>query len=272
LGFGLQRLYVTLGSGLDEERKGLEQERRLHVSHFENASKHVQAVLVPRTHKAWADIQKLLDTRRSLERAKHLINQLSTLRAKKAVLAEPPPKATKRPSLAEVRTNETAGLCRQVEKLLDEWHYPDAGPVEFSELDQDILIDGRQRKSPGKGFRALSYSAFIIALMKYCYAARLPHPGFVVIDSPLVAYKHPEAGEESIKKNDVKDAFYRTLAKTPQDEQIVIIENQDPPSDIINAIHHTHFTRVHGENRYGFFPVATPPKPRKRAVDWSGGF
>ena len=108
---------------LDEERRELGYQRGVHVSKFENSSRHIQTVLVPRTHKAQVDIQELLATRKRLERAKQLLNQLSSLQARRAVLTEPLPRAPRLPSLAEVRTNETADFCRQVKQLLDEWHY-----------------------------------------------------------------------------------------------------------------------------------------------------
>ncbi|MDQ7864054.1 hypothetical protein RCO48_32115 [Peribacillus frigoritolerans] len=52
-----------------------------------------------------------------------------------------------------------------------------------------FYIDSKPTKDYGKGYRAIIYSAFVISLMEYCRDKKMPHPGFVVLDSPLTTYK-----------------------------------------------------------------------------------
>jgi hypothetical protein len=59
---------------------------------------------------------------------------------------------------------------------------------------------------------------------------------------------------EAIPEN-VSRAFYEALALTPDDRQIIVLENEDPPDELQSKIHYTHFSRVVGIGRYGFFPV-----------------
>jgi len=252
---------------LAEEGKQLDQQRTAHQNRFNSASRHIQQVLLPTARQSHADIQQLIATLERLERAKQLLNQLSVLKDKRATLSQPLPKRPRLATPAEIRTSEFEGLCQEIEALLNAWRYPDAGAVRFSESDQDIVIANRDRKSPGKGFRALSYAAFTIGLMKFCRKAGLPHPGFVVLDSPLVAYKDPDVGDETITNNNVKDAFYRTLTNTPLDEQIIILENENPPEDIRDSMNFVHFTRLHGVRRYGFFPVSDQEAAPRRGQD-----
>jgi hypothetical protein len=132
---------------------------------------------------------------------------------------------------ARVRSDEAEAFCKEVESLLRDWHFPGLGRVTFSEGDQDIVISGRTRASHGKGVRAIAHAAFNLALLKFCHKEERPHPGFVLIDSPLVVYREPDIDEGGFS-HDVKDAFYRSLARQFQSSQVIIFENEDPPLDL----------------------------------------
>src|SRR5690606_39622338 len=58
--------------------------------------------------------------------------------------------------------------------------------------------------------------------------------------SPLVTYKSPIADGEGIEVNLALN-FYRYLTKT-NIKQTIIIENEEPPSDIYNKIHQIKFS------------------------------
>jgi hypothetical protein len=143
-----------------------------------------------------------------------------------------------------------------VQEILSAWHYPEHGRVVFSEDNQDIVIGGQERVSHGKGVRALTCAAFITGILRYCRKGDLPHPGLVVLDSPLVAYKDPDtSGSESarLRHAGVKDAFFRTLADGLCPGQVIVLENEDPPSDVSIRIEHYHFSKT-DTGRYGLFP------------------
>lgn len=96
----------------------------------------------------------------------------------------------------------------------------------------------------------------MIALLDYCADSNLelPHPGIVVLDSPLVTYKRRDftAGEEI--SEDVTSAFYEALAKLPAGKQVIVLENNDPPTALHSQINYTHFSRS-ATGRYGFYPA-----------------
>jgi hypothetical protein len=78
-----------------------------------------------------------------------------------------------------------------------------------------------------------------------------------VLDSPLVTYQEAdEVSQEEV--TDLIDAFYRTLARSPKEEQILIFENEDPPGDVSASVNHVHFSRADGAGRYGFIPRSRP--------------
>lgn len=151
-----------------------------------------------------------------------------------------------------VRSDEAEVFSKEVESLLRAWHFPGLDRVTFSEGDQDIVISGRTRASHGKGVRAIAHAAFNLALLKSCIKAEMPHPGFVLIDSPLVVYREPDTGEDGFS-HDVKDAFYRSIAEDFRASQVIIFENEDPPSDLGEDANIIRFTGAsHG--RQGFIP------------------
>ena len=142
-----------------------------------------------------------------------------------------------------------------VEARLNAWNFPKVGRVTFSETDCDIVIGGRRRASHGKGVRAITHAAFSLALLDVCWRNKMSFSNFLIIDSPLVVYREPAPDEKNISK-DVKDFFYKDIANTFHDVQVIILENEDPPSQIAtsNSVNLIVFTKT-GHGRYGFIPV-----------------
>nr|WP_314121575.1 hypothetical protein [uncultured Brevundimonas sp.] len=146
-------------------------------------------------------------------------------------------KATRNNSGALVGLSGSSGLAlaTHVQGVLDEWRFPGAPKVTFSEATHEIQIDGKSRSANGKGVRALMHSAFKIGILKYCRAENLPHPGFLVLDSPLVSYREPHGrhgalgpDEAAVKASGLKDRFYAYLAAHKGDAQFIVIENDAP--------------------------------------------
>lgn len=130
----------------------------------------------------------------------------------------------------------------------------------------DLLISGKPRKNFGKGNRAVIYSAFTIGLMKYCTEKQKPHARFVLLDSPLTTHKDKDkpAVSGDVAHVGVDEAF-KSLAKWPLNQQIIILENKDPPKDILSLINYLHFSGVPSQGRAGFYTESTnPPEIQER--------
>ena len=113
------------------------------------------------------------------------------------------------------------------------------------------------RSAHGKGVRAILHAAFTIGLAQYCFNNNRPHPGFVVLDSPLVTYRPPRAGEtvdENVLDIDVASRFYSDIQESVEG-QVIVMENMDPPNGLKAGSTDIFFTGVAGEGRAGFFPV-----------------
>jgi hypothetical protein len=148
-----------------------------------------------------------------------------------------------------------AALSEVVERILRAWHFPGADRVYFDENALDFVIDGKPRGSRGKGLRAITHAAVSIGLMELCREKSLPHPGFVVLDSPLLAYWAPEGKEDDLRGSDLKDKFYDYLIENHKDSQVIIIENEHPAERFVKDISLTVFTKNPAQGRYGLFNV-----------------
>jgi hypothetical protein len=88
--------------------------------------------------------------------------------------------------------------------------------------------------------RAVTHAAFKVARVLYCHERNLPHPGFLILDTPLLTYRDPihskygplSADEEVFRNTSLKDFFFEHLSANSDKAQFMVIENIDLPSDI----------------------------------------
>lgn len=213
---------------------------------------HITEMLKPRIEFALLRLRESQTSRDTYRRALELHGRMNELQGLLADLELTVSEKGAKLESARVRSDEAETFSQEVELLLRAWHFPSIARVTFSESDQDIVISGRTRSSHGKGVRAIAHAAFNLALLKSCLKGKRPHPGFVLIDSPLVVYREPDTDEGGFSY-DVKDAFYRTIAKEFRSSQVIIFENEDPPSDLGSDANIIRFTGAsHG--RQGFIP------------------
>lgn len=155
-------------------------------------------------------------------------------------------------------------FAQDVQSILHAWKYPGPPRVSFDTKAHDITLNGDSRRGNGKGVRALMHSAFKIGVFVFCRRHGLPHPGIIVLDSPLVSYrdghksKHGplDEDEELVGQTKLKHHFYEYLLRTSGDVQYVIIENDRPPIDLGESAKVTTFAGEDGiGDRRGFFRV-----------------
>lgn len=138
--------------------------------------------------------------------------------------------------------------------ILKDWKFPEINRAHFDLSAKDLVINGKNRTSFGKGLRAITQAAFTIGLLQYCRQFETPHPGFVVLDSPLLSYREPDGEGDDLRSTDLNYHFYDFLGGLSDDRQVLIIENTDPPLAIQKSDHAIKFTGVVGMGRFGFFP------------------
>lgn len=207
--------------------------------------------------------EELLRSRSSVESAIAVHRQIADLELMRAQIEEEA--SPKRAEPVDPLPLAAAGrFSTAIQARLRAWGFPGADSVRFDRNEFDIVDDEQLRASHGKGVRAVLHAAFTLALADVCLANDLPHPGFVVLDSPLVTYKPPKQGEireaddESSERLDGSFVarFYRSVQQT-ENVQVIIMENTDPPEELAEATIDIEFTDNY-EGRRGF--LATTPK------------
>jgi hypothetical protein len=158
------------------------------------------------------------------------------------------------PVAGDIPTAVADNFAQGVETILAHWHFPDAGRVFFDSKTRDVVIAGKPRGARGKGLRSITHAAFTLGLLAFCRTHKTPHPGFVVLDSPLLAYREPEGDEDDLRGTDLKEQFYKYLQALPDDRQVIIVENTDPPSAITALPQVLMFSKNPHSGRYGLFP------------------
>lgn len=136
-------------------------------------------------------------------------------------------------------------IVNNIYKILIEINFYSISSVTYSEEDHDFIIGDKKRSNFGKGYRAIIYAVYILAL--YEYLNMKPYRiGMVMIDSPLNPYKpDDEADNGSVSKN-LANNFYAYLVKNVVDEQVILIENTEVPENLINKINYIVYTKKHG--------------------------
>lgn len=157
----------------------------------------------------------------------------------------------------------THEFAQTVSRVLKAWEFPGDVAVSFDEKSYDLKIDGKLRINNGKGVRAVTHAAFKVALLIFCRERNLPHPGFIVLDTPLLTYrdpiKNPKAGqltddEKRLADSSLKTKFFEYLSSISSLGQFIVLENIDPPQGIAELAHVEIFYGASSESRSGFFP------------------
>lgn len=145
-------------------------------------------------------------------------------------------------------------FAKIVQGILTDWHFPEAGDVCFDPQTRDLVIAGKPRSAFGKGLRAITHAAFTLGLLVFCRNRQTPHTGFIVLDSPLLAYREPDGEECDLTGTDLKEKFYAYLEVLTEDTQVIVIENTDPPDSIRKREQSIMFSKNPHHDRYGLFP------------------
>ena len=248
-------------AALTKEQIGVVSERKTLEGEWRQYQQQIESALSPDFAEARKRHAELVEKRAAIRQADVVYKRIRNLHRRldePAPAAPPPEKPEGKEDTPDVDQYISTSVLRQfsktVEKILNEWHFPDATDVYFDEGKRDVVIGGRLRGSRGAGLCAITYSAFTLALFEYCRSRNMPHPGLVILDSPLIAYKEPKVEDEGITGTDLKPRFYEHLEGFAGEQQIFIVDNTEPPPAFIPKA--THFTKNPAIPRCGLFPCS----------------
>ncbi|SFH55946.1 hypothetical protein SAMN05216299_12228 [Nitrosospira sp. Nsp14] len=222
-------------------------------------SRQIDRVVAPNLRQVRTTYRQLADKDGEMREALAIHRQLGDLEERKAKLERQDEALGSNGVVdAGLSTSTVDKFAGIVLDILKAWHFPEIDRLHFDMKTRDLVINGKSRISYGKGLRAITQAAFTVGLLEFCRENETPHPGFVVLDSPLLSYKAPDGSDDDLSSTDLKDQFYAHLLHLKADRQILIIENTDPPASVRALPQATKFTGILGSGRAGYFP---PEKP-----------
>jgi predicted nucleic acid-binding Zn-ribbon protein len=249
---------------LDHEAAEIEDQIDLAEAKLTDLEEQLQD-LAPTANTARQRVNDILSVRDQVRRGLSLIQQRADLVGRREQLTNlrPPTKAEK-PRL-EVPSSALHEFAQTVSAILKEWHFPGDRHVSFDEVSFDLRIDGKARRDNGKGVRAVTHAAFKVGLLLFCRERNLPHPGFLVLDTPLLTYRDPirskegalSDDEQALSNTSLKDFFFEHLSRNSDKGQFVVIENVDLPPGIEGLAHVETFTGDPASGRSG---LLYPPR------------
>lgn len=254
----LRRELTDTVTSLTTERRELQESLAQFDNEYKASEQELNEIASPAVSTERASYNLLVSERADVRFSLEKINRLKRLTVQRAELDAEQPEAAGGPSgtKTQVSKNVVDEFAQKIEGILTEWHFPNAKRVFFDEGKRDFQIAGKDRGSTGKGLRAITHAAVKIGLMEFCRERSLPHPGFVVLDSPLLAYWKPEGDDDDLRGTDLKEMFYRYLLGLRKDSQVIVVENEHPPEFVSGEGNVIVFTKNPHQGRYGFFPTA----------------
>lgn len=245
---------------LDSQRRDLRQhlaQSQQRAAEIRNSLEEADRALCPDK----SNLNELLQAKSSVERMLGMYEQVAKLEEMKLEIA----REFETETAAAVSGMDLTALrefSTEISNRLTDWDFPEASNVRYDRNEQDVVAGDQLRAAHGKGVRAVLHAAFTIALGQYCFDRDIPHPGFIILDSPLVTYRPPDPAEPEELDGDALDAsvaaaFYRDIQRN-FDGQIIVMENTDPTEALDGATVDIPFTKSETSGRYGFFPRSLP--------------
>ncbi|MDX2277292.1 MAG: hypothetical protein NW206_17745 [Hyphomonadaceae bacterium] len=176
------------------------------------------ARLAPDSETSQKKLDELLQVRDQVKYGLELLARRKSLLERQAEFSAMKRTSEPKPQLGP-QSSVTHEFAQTVASVLRTWHFPGKLVVVFDDGAFDIKIDGKHRRDNGKGVRAILHAAFKVGLLLHCHEKSLPHPGFLVLDSPLVTYRDPmnsKAGpltndEAALRATTLKQHFFDRL-------------------------------------------------------------
>lgn len=240
---------------LARESASFDRKMPLVVQELDQISDSVDRLISPKLSKLRASYSEFADKRAEVKEALALHATVQDMERRRADLEKggEDEKAGASAS-ADIPTTVAHSFAKTVETILTDWHFPETGDVYFDSKTRDLVIAGKSRSAFGKGLRAITHAAFTLGLLAFCHSRQTPHTSFVVLDSPLLAYREPDGTEDDLRGTDLQEQFYAYLESLPAETQVIVVENTNPPSAIMARDQSLMFSKNPHHGRYGLFP------------------
>lgn len=142
-------------------------------------------------------------------------------------------------------------LERHLTEILQLCHYDNYRGSRFDVDSCDVVVNGSEKLSQGKGFRAFLNSVMALAVQEVLNDYNLHKTNLLVMDSPILSLKEREENVGTqVTSDSMRSGLFQYMINRQQLGQIIILENDVPSLDYSSA-HCIHFTKAENNGRYG---------------------
>lgn len=144
-------------------------------------------------------------------------------------------------------------LRQKSKDILENIGYSPLDSVEFDKKNLDLIVNGKQKNTHGKGYKSFFNSVLSLSLMKHISDFSSYNHGFYIYDTPLKGLKEAENIGNAER---LRVGYFNYVANLKTNNQIIIIENTEknelPKIDSNDEIKIYKFTQMENNDRYGF--------------------
>ena len=140
-------------------------------------------------------------------------------------------------------------LSDRVSSAVERCGYPDFRVAGLNRTTFDVTVNGKDKKSEGKGYRGFLNSIFAFVLMKYLDECGKHAPRMLILDSPILSLK--ESKQEGVAEG-MKSSMLSYMLDQCGNCQVIIVENEIPDDVDFSAANLIEFTKNGSIGRYGF--------------------
>lgn len=140
-------------------------------------------------------------------------------------------------------------LSDALKEAVSQCSYPHFTDAYISSGTFDVVINGKNKKTQGKGYRAYLNSIYAFVLMKYLEDVAVYAPMLLVLDSPILSLKEKV---DVPATESMKTALFTYMIDHCGDCQLIIAENEIPEGVDYSKARMIEFTMDNNRGRYGF--------------------
>lgn len=142
-----------------------------------------------------------------------------------------------------------ANLSKKVGTAIKQCKYPGYESAALSSKSFDVVVNNKDKRYEGKGYRAFLNSIFAFTLMKFIESDGRHAPRMLILDSPILPLKE---GDGMRLTDSMKASLFSFMIDNCGDCQVIIAENELPEGIDYSSINLIEFTKELNGGRYGF--------------------
>ena len=146
-------------------------------------------------------------------------------------------------------TSVFSRLSSAVCQAIRECNYPEFRIAGLSRSTFDVVVNDKDKRHEGKGFRAFLNALFAFTLMKFIEDEGMHKPKMLIMDSPILSLKQDVTDPAS---DDMKSSLFSYIIRNCGSCQVLIAENDIPENVDYGDVNIIKFGRGEDTLRQGF--------------------